>query len=76
MRYLIIIILLSLLGGCHWYDPEEIEEGIDPRLVEMAHKVCKDHNGVLRYWIESKISNSVRCFDRTLFDLHTGEEIK
>lgn len=71
MKYLLIL-SVTLLTGC--------TQETDPRAIESAERLCEDHGGPYKIYLEGRgaVSESnwaiAECFDRTRFDWRTGEE--
>lgn len=70
MKYLLVLSVV-LLVGC--------TQETDPRAVESAERLCKDHGGPYKIYLENKGMvyekdwAVAECFDRTRFDWRTGE---
>lgn len=74
-----IALVALVLTGCE-RSPEEMRQHADERIVRDAQELCEPHGGVYRYWLKnlngaSYDSPHVECYDESMFDIRTGEDI-
>lgn len=73
-KILLSAAVVVLLGGCS-ASPEDVErEGVDDRIIDSAEKLCESHNGTYMYTFFSSSFIYIQCFDKTTYNVRTGEE--